>query len=440
MAESWEPNDDGSVWTFTIRQGVTFHDGTPLTAKDVVATFDRLSDPEQVERALGASRASSPPGEHEARRRRRPSSSRSTRRTATSRTWSARTTTTRSSSRRTTRATGRRRSSAPARGSSRSTRRGRASRSSGTRTTGTRRAARSPTGARSRSTRDERRRVLALQGGEVDIVAHFSVSGGKALLDGPEHHDHRDQGRAAPRDPHADGHGAVHRQARAPGHGAGARPPGARRRALRGQGRPRQRQPVRAGLPLDRHVRAAARAGHRAGQAAARRGRRAGRLRGHAGHAGRASRSPTSPCSSRTRRRRSASPSSSSSPTTAPYYGDAVYGDSPWLDSRHGHHRLRPPRRAERVPRRPARERRHLERRALQEPDVRRRSSPTTSRRSTSTPSGRSRSKIQTLLLDETPIIFPYFYNYLAAHGEERRQASSRPAWATSTSTEASVS
>jgi peptide/nickel transport system substrate-binding protein len=40
IAESWEPNEDGSVWTFAIRQGVTFHDGTPLSAEDVVATVE----------------------------------------------------------------------------------------------------------------------------------------------------------------------------------------------------------------------------------------------------------------------------------------------------------------------------------------------------------------------------------------------------------------
>jgi peptide/nickel transport system substrate-binding protein len=40
IAESWEPNEDGSVWTFAIRQGVTFHDGTALTAEDVVATLE----------------------------------------------------------------------------------------------------------------------------------------------------------------------------------------------------------------------------------------------------------------------------------------------------------------------------------------------------------------------------------------------------------------
>jgi peptide/nickel transport system substrate-binding protein len=42
IAESWAPNEDGSVWTFKIRQGVTFHDGTPLTANDVVSTFEKL--------------------------------------------------------------------------------------------------------------------------------------------------------------------------------------------------------------------------------------------------------------------------------------------------------------------------------------------------------------------------------------------------------------
>jgi peptide/nickel transport system substrate-binding protein len=46
IAESWEPNEDGSVWTFQIRQGVTFHNGATLTAQDVVATFDKLINPD----------------------------------------------------------------------------------------------------------------------------------------------------------------------------------------------------------------------------------------------------------------------------------------------------------------------------------------------------------------------------------------------------------
>jgi peptide/nickel transport system substrate-binding protein len=42
LAESWKPSADSKSWTFTIRQGVKFHDGTPLTTDDVVATFERL--------------------------------------------------------------------------------------------------------------------------------------------------------------------------------------------------------------------------------------------------------------------------------------------------------------------------------------------------------------------------------------------------------------
>ena len=42
LAESWTPNSDNSVWTFKLRQGVTWHDGKPFSADDVVATMERL--------------------------------------------------------------------------------------------------------------------------------------------------------------------------------------------------------------------------------------------------------------------------------------------------------------------------------------------------------------------------------------------------------------
>jgi peptide/nickel transport system substrate-binding protein len=45
LAERWSPNQDGSVWTFTIRTGIRFHDGRTLTAADVAATMNRLADP-----------------------------------------------------------------------------------------------------------------------------------------------------------------------------------------------------------------------------------------------------------------------------------------------------------------------------------------------------------------------------------------------------------
>jgi peptide/nickel transport system substrate-binding protein len=41
LAESWEANADGTVWTFKIREGVTFHDGETLDAEAVCFNFDR---------------------------------------------------------------------------------------------------------------------------------------------------------------------------------------------------------------------------------------------------------------------------------------------------------------------------------------------------------------------------------------------------------------
>ena len=36
LAQSWSANDKGDVWTFVLRDGVKFHDGSSLTADDVV--------------------------------------------------------------------------------------------------------------------------------------------------------------------------------------------------------------------------------------------------------------------------------------------------------------------------------------------------------------------------------------------------------------------
>jgi len=46
LAESWEVSDDGLVYTFHLRPGVTFHDGTPVNAEAVKFSFERQIDPE----------------------------------------------------------------------------------------------------------------------------------------------------------------------------------------------------------------------------------------------------------------------------------------------------------------------------------------------------------------------------------------------------------
>ena len=46
LATEWTHSDDGLTYTFTLAEGVTFHDGSEFTAQDVVYTFRRLRDTE----------------------------------------------------------------------------------------------------------------------------------------------------------------------------------------------------------------------------------------------------------------------------------------------------------------------------------------------------------------------------------------------------------
>jgi len=45
LAESWEAAPDGSSYTFHLRKGVKFHDGSDFTADDIIATYKRRQDP-----------------------------------------------------------------------------------------------------------------------------------------------------------------------------------------------------------------------------------------------------------------------------------------------------------------------------------------------------------------------------------------------------------
>lgn len=46
LAHSWDISDDNQVITFYLREDVTFHDGSPFTANDVVFTFSSILDPD----------------------------------------------------------------------------------------------------------------------------------------------------------------------------------------------------------------------------------------------------------------------------------------------------------------------------------------------------------------------------------------------------------
>ena len=48
LAESWEISDDGLTYTFKLRSGVTFHDGTTMDAEDVKFSLDRIGTEESA--------------------------------------------------------------------------------------------------------------------------------------------------------------------------------------------------------------------------------------------------------------------------------------------------------------------------------------------------------------------------------------------------------
>src|SRR3989337_2939728 len=45
IAESWKQSDGGKTYTFKIRSGIKFHDGSDLTSKDVKASYDKIIFP-----------------------------------------------------------------------------------------------------------------------------------------------------------------------------------------------------------------------------------------------------------------------------------------------------------------------------------------------------------------------------------------------------------
>lgn len=45
LAKSWTVSPDGLTYTFKLHEGITFHDGSPLTSADILATFERIRNP-----------------------------------------------------------------------------------------------------------------------------------------------------------------------------------------------------------------------------------------------------------------------------------------------------------------------------------------------------------------------------------------------------------
>lgn len=56
LAESWDVSDDGLEYTFHLREGVTFHDGTTFTSRDVLASLGRQLNPDDPTLVEGSSR------------------------------------------------------------------------------------------------------------------------------------------------------------------------------------------------------------------------------------------------------------------------------------------------------------------------------------------------------------------------------------------------
>ncbi len=54
LATSWSANSTADVWTFNLRQGVKFHNGAPLTADDVVYTYQLQTNTKNASNALSA--------------------------------------------------------------------------------------------------------------------------------------------------------------------------------------------------------------------------------------------------------------------------------------------------------------------------------------------------------------------------------------------------
>src|SRR5258708_26236751 len=54
MVDTWTTSEDGLTWTFKLRDGLEWHDGTPVTSEDCVASLKRWSARDSMAQKLAA--------------------------------------------------------------------------------------------------------------------------------------------------------------------------------------------------------------------------------------------------------------------------------------------------------------------------------------------------------------------------------------------------
>ena len=407
LAESWKPNADGSVWTFKIRQGVKFHDGTPMTARGRRGLDQRaVRSEERLQRAVDVRRgALEGLGEGDPMRARcvfeldAPNgnfpyllSSDNYNAIIVPKDLS-----------------GKWEKTFPGTGPWKLDKFTPNSGVSYVKNPDYWDKSRVPKLDRQevKFYSKEQAQILALQSGDVDVLVHFSPTGGKALLNDPNitvielrSAVHREVHMRNDKKPFDD---KRVRQAMA----LAVDRKRAGRRPLRREGRRRQRQPVRAGVPVDRQERrrSASRISTRPRQLHA-----AGRRQPNASVTLNTWDGFELPDLAQLLQNDAAKVGIDLKPNITPrpgtYYGDAVFGKSPWLDSvmgitDYGHRG---------VPNvfldAPLHKQGHLERRPLPEPEYDKLVKQYIAALDLAA-QRRCGEQIQELLLDETPIIYP---------------------------------